>query len=75
MENKSEIQRAMAKRVRDAKEELEDKNRGFLRALGWVYTCELPGSIWIWKKDLGDGKTIYMPLDNAVWYELHLAGV
>lgn len=35
-----------------------------LRAAGWEYTCNTPGSVWMWQKEI-DGATYRMSRENA----------
>ncbi len=32
--------------------------RNLLRSKGWRYHCDVPGSMWVWQKQLPDGRII-----------------
>lgn len=49
-----------------AEEQLERIKSEYLREHGWVHTCELPGSVWLWAKVLPDKGTVYLDLDQAL---------
>lgn len=37
--------------IEDAELALEDRQGRFLLERGWRYTCDNPGSLWLWRKD------------------------
>lgn len=37
-----------------------------LRAKGWRYTCDVPGSLWLWEKKLADGRVALVNESAAV---------
>lgn len=44
-------------------EQLEFESDNILRKCGWQFVCNTPGSLWLWQRDLGDGR---MALVNKV---------
>jgi hypothetical protein len=53
-------------------QELESAQTKYLNDNGWVYTCEVPGSFWLWSKKLDDGRVILVQKDDALKMEEHL---
>lgn len=49
---------------------IEADESKFLRQNGWKYTCDTPGSVWLWEKTLTDGRTMLLSHSQAVsWAE------
>lgn len=44
-------------RMQDLSSDLETAQAEFLREAGWKYTCQTPGSTWLWEKEI-NGKTV-----------------
>lgn len=40
------------RQIDEARESLQAQINTFLRSRGWVYTCDTPGSHWLWMKTL-----------------------
>lgn len=57
--------------LQQCKDELEAKEHRYLRENGWEYTCNTPGSFWLWKKRIGD---VYLLLEknHAITMQRHL---
>ena len=52
-----------------AEEQAERIKAEYLRERGWVHTCDLPGSVWLWTKALPDKGTVYLNMDQALHME------
>jgi hypothetical protein len=50
LEKKKRLQ--MIEAIDTASEELTDVKKLFLRKAGWSYTCQTPGSFWLWTKKI-----------------------
>lgn len=53
--------------------DLEHDERLFLTRHGWAYTCQTPGSLWMYQKALPDGRVILTDHDTALQFEEHLS--
>jgi len=61
--------------LQNEREELASKEANFLRSQGWVYTCDTPGSTWLWSC-LYKGCTILVNRETALSFEeAFLSGV
>ena len=38
-------------KISEAKGVVSDLQRQYLQAHGWAYTCNTPGSYWLWRRD------------------------
>ncbi len=52
--------------VDDAKQEIGFAVDALLRTKGWEYTCDTPGSYWLWSRKLSDGRTLLVGRDTAI---------
>lgn len=41
----------LKQQIENAREHLEDLKRDYLAGHGWEYTCNTPGSFWLWRRD------------------------
>lgn len=41
----------------------------YLRSHGWGYTCQTPGSFWLWQKQLSDGRILLVNQKTAIHLE------
>ena len=39
-----------------------------IRANGWKYTCQTPGSRWLWEKKMPDGRTLLVDPKTALQF-------
>lgn len=37
--------------IEAARDKLTELNRAYLQRFGWVETCNIPGSYWLWRRD------------------------
>ena len=49
-----------------AKEGIKRMEREYLREKGWKYTCDVPGSFWLWEKSLPDGRIVLLGTSLAI---------
>ena len=63
----------LATQWRYERELIDDKRNAFLRANGWKYTCDTPGSVWMWEKTISDGRTVLVGPELAVAFEQSMA--
>ena len=54
--------------IDEAREQLQARINRFLRARGWTYTCDTPGSHWLWLKEY-EGKVILVDQAYALSIE------
>lgn len=54
-------------------EDLEVQERTILEESGWVYTCDTPGSLWLYQKTLPDGRVVLCNASTALHIELTIA--
>jgi len=54
--------------IDEAREQLNIDIGEFLRSRGWEYTCDTPGSLWLFRKAVG-GKTLLVDADTALHIE------
>lgn len=40
--------------IEDAERHLEELRGAYLRRWGWQYSCNIPGSYWLWRRDFAD---------------------
>jgi len=40
--------------IYNAKISIEYAQHRYLKRHGWKYTCNIPGSFWLWRRDFGD---------------------
>lgn len=52
------MSRISRKALTDAEETLEDLQTQYLRKNGWTFSCDFPGSVWLWVKELPDGRIV-----------------
>lgn len=52
--------------IEDAKDRVVYLQNSYLRKRGWQYTCMTPGSRWMWVKQLPDGPTVLVFMEDAV---------
>lgn len=43
-----------ARDVEAAEDALREAREAYLRRFGWTYTCNFPGSFWVWRRDFVD---------------------
>lgn len=55
-----------ASEVEIAGDVFSNKLREYLKCSGWRYTCETPGSFWLWEKVLPDGRVILVNQEMAL---------
>lgn len=53
-------------RIDGAEEQVKSSKASLLRKHGWEQTCKTPGSLWMWQKDLPDGRTMLVSTDTAL---------
>jgi hypothetical protein len=53
------------------RENLEAREHQYLREKGWQYTCNTPGSFWLWQKKVGD-TILALELHHAISVQSHL---
>jgi hypothetical protein len=51
--------------IQDAENQLEHFRSRYLTACGWEYTCDTPGSYWLWTKTI-DGTRYAVSADLAL---------
>lgn len=44
----------------------------YLAKSGWERTCQTPGSIWCWEKEMEDGRTIVVNEALAATFQRHI---
>jgi hypothetical protein len=44
--------------IAEAQERRETLEEAYLVERGWKQTCDTPGSLWVWTKQLGDGRIV-----------------
>jgi len=49
-----------------AREEIEYLERQFLTKCGFKYTCGNPGSLWLYERQLPDGRTVLVDAGTAL---------
>ncbi len=54
-------------------QKLETDARAFLEKCGWTYTCNVPGSLWLYQKTLPDGRTALVTKEIALRIEVSIA--
>ena len=62
--------------IDDARSKIEDieiETRRFLESCGWRYTCDVPGSLWLYVKELPDGRTAMVNHNTALHIEASIA--
>ena len=57
--------------LRYERECIEHKEREYLQKKGWNYTCNTPGSIWLYQIKLEDGRTILVSHSTAIHMQEH----
>lgn len=63
------------RRLAQRDERLRDDRDAYLRACGWEWTCDTPGSLWLWTRKY-KGKLILVNTDTAMHMQAHVnAGV
>lgn len=62
---------ATERRMFRREERLRDDKDAYLRACGWEYTCDTPGSLWLWRRKY-KGKTILVNTDTAMLMQAHV---
>lgn len=50
------------------RDEIETKRYDFLKARGWKHTCDWPGSIWLWSKEI-KGQVVESDEKTAMHFE------
>ncbi len=55
--------------IAEAVDNLERARNLFLVKAGWKYTCDTPGSIYLWQKQLPDGRVVLIQPKLAVRME------
>jgi hypothetical protein len=61
----------MMEAIDDALEKVGALKVKYLRQSGWHYTCQTPGSYWMWMKEL-DGKHYLLGRDDADTFQREL---
>lgn len=51
-------------------ESMRYRREELLRKRGWKYTCQTPGSRWMWEKSLPDGRTVLVNTSTALDFEM-----
>lgn len=51
----------------DAEHEYEEVQHGYLRQEGWKYKCDTPGALWLWQKQLKDGRIVLSDTRTALY--------
>lgn len=51
--------------VRQAEQDAEQLKEAFLRQQGWEYTCDTPGSVWVWVKPMPEGDKRLFAMSNT----------
>lgn len=53
---------------------IQTRKSSLLARRGWKMTCDTPGALWLYEKQLPDGKTVLCGLDLAIEIEKTLCG-
>lgn len=53
------------RRLEDRAERVQYDRERYLRECGWSYTCDTPGSLWLWRREY-QGKTLLVATDTAM---------
>lgn len=53
-------------RADDLKQQATSLEAQFLKEAGWKYTCDTPGSRWLWSKDLGERGIVLLQAKHAI---------
>lgn len=59
--------------ARSKMEDIEIETRRFLASCGWKYTCNVPGSLWLYEKELPDGRVALVDHSTALHIEAAIA--
>ena len=59
--------------VRSREEDIEIDTRSFLKKCGWRYTCDIPGSLWLYEKTLPDGRVALVAQSTALRIEASIS--
>lgn len=52
--------------ISEAESEAERLVDSFLRSRGWKLTCDVPGALWLWEKQLEDGRIVLVGQSSAM---------
>ena len=52
--------------IHEAQEQVGALKDNYLRQHGWKYTCDTPGSYWLWEKAAPGGQILLLDRDHAV---------
>ena len=66
---------AVIDEARSKIEDIEIETRQFLAKCGWRYTSDAPGSLWLYEKELPDGRIALVDQNTALHMEASLAPV
>jgi hypothetical protein len=53
-------------KVQQAEDAFESAQSKLLRATGWAFKCDLPGSLWLWQKTMPDGRIVACAANTAI---------
>jgi hypothetical protein len=59
----------LRQQVTSAEDEVIALQHAYLQRFGWKFTCNMPGSFWLWQRDFSD-----VDARHADWDEKHDAG-
>lgn len=52
--------------IAESKQEHELLREKYLRQHKWDHVCNVPGSLWLWSKELPDGRVALVSESNAI---------
>ena len=61
--------RHTASDIESLADDLANATSQWLRRHGWEYTCQTPGSMWLWQKKLPDGRVALVDESTAFSFE------
>lgn len=65
----AKIKRRSYRSLERAQDRLEQYEKEYLRQHGWHYTCQTPGSFWMWQKQLADGRILLVDQSHAISFQ------
>lgn len=68
-ESKAEALDAQMDKIREAHDEVDRVESDYLRRRGWKYTSSNLCSIWLWEKQLPDGRLAIVNRDTALDFQ------
>lgn len=60
--------------IRESREQIDFREGELLKSLGWTYTSQTPGSLWMWMKKLPNGHIYLVIATTATYIERELSG-